>query len=167
MSREKPYQNEDLRKSGCREAGMGGIRKKMEAAERVVRGERVRWLVGKRKALVETGNVFGKTLTDTRFDHLMQDIARAELERELILMELEGGERTMEQLADATGLERGTVFKHLLMLMKSRRVEMRGEREGVKLFGLVTNLAAGPGASARGEMREGEASSGVTARGAR
>ncbi len=112
-------------------------RKRLEAAERVVRGDRVRWLIGKRKELVETGNVFGKTLTDTRFDHLMQDIARAELERELIVMELERGERTMDELVEATGVERGAVFKHILMLMKSRRVEMRGERGGVELFGVV------------------------------
>ena len=114
---------------------MSGEEMLLEAAERVVSGDRVRWLLGKRKALVETGNVFGKTLTDVRFDHLMEEIARAELERELVMMELERGERTLPELVEATGVERASLFRHLLTLIRFRRVELRGEREGLQLFG--------------------------------
>jgi DNA-binding transcriptional ArsR family regulator len=111
--------------------------RRLEAAERVLRGERVRWLVGTRRALVETGNVFGKMLTDARFARLLSEISKTELERELVLMELEEGPRGVEQVAGATGLSPPQVFRHIIMLMKARKVEDKGERDGVELFGPV------------------------------
>lgn len=125
---------------------MGDESRLLRAAGRVVRGDRVRWLLGKRKELVERGNVFGKTLTDARFDHLMDEIGRVELERELIMMELEGGERTIPELVRATGLDRSAVHRHLLMLLRARRVETRGERAGLQLFGTGPVQATGAGA---------------------
>lgn len=125
---------------------MGDESRLLRAAERVVRGDRVRWLLGKRKELVEKGNVFGKTLTDARFDHLIDEIGRVELERELIMMELEGGERTIPELVRATGLDRSAVHRHLLMLVRARRVELGGQRDGLQLFGPGPAHAAGAGA---------------------
>jgi hypothetical protein len=111
--------------------------KRLEAAERVLRGDRVRWLLGKKKELVVSGNVFGKTMTDARFEHMLTEVSHIELERELVLMELEQRPRGVPEVAAATGLPGPVVFRHMVMLMKARRVESKGERDGVELFGPV------------------------------
>ena len=111
--------------------------KRLEAAERVLRGDRVRWLLGKKKELVVSGNVFGKTMTDARFEHMLTEVSHIELERELVLMDLEQRPRGVPEVAAATGLPGPVVFRHMVMLMKARRVESKGERDGVELFGPV------------------------------
>ncbi|MBM4248418.1 MAG: hypothetical protein FJ149_03110 [Euryarchaeota archaeon] len=118
-------------------AGRPTGQKRLEAAERVLRGERLRWLLGKKRELVQTGNVFGKTMTDARYERMLSEVSHTELERELVLMELEKGPRGVPEVAAATGLPGPVVFRHLVMLMKARRVEVRGERDGVELFGPV------------------------------
>ena len=111
--------------------------KRLEAAERVLKGDRVRWLLGKKKELVVSGNVFGKTMTDARFEHMLTEVSHIELERELVLMELEERPRGVPEVAAATGLPGPGVFRHIVMLMKARRVESKGERDGIELFGPV------------------------------
>jgi hypothetical protein len=111
--------------------------RRLEAAERVLRGERLRWLLGKKKELVVSGNVFGKTMTDIRYERLLSEVSHTELERELLMMELEKGPRGVPQLAEATGIGGPAVFRHVVMLMKARRVESKGEKDGLELFGVV------------------------------
>ena len=108
---------------------------RLEAAERVLRGDRLRWLLGKKRELVATGNVFGKTMTDARYDRLLSEVAHTEMERELVLMELEKRPRGVTEVAAATGLPAPVVFRHIVMLMKARKVDYAGERDGVELFG--------------------------------
>lgn len=120
-----------------KEPGGGPGEKRLEAAERVLRGDRVRWLLGKKHELVVSGNVFGKTMTDARFEHMLSEVSHTELERELVLMELEERPRGVPEVAAATGLPGPTVFRHIVMLMKARRVESKGERDGIELFGPV------------------------------
>ena len=115
----------------------GPGQKRLEAAERVLRGERLRWLLGKKKELVQTGNVFGKTMTDVRYERMLSEVSHTELERELVLMELEAGPRGVPEVAAATGLAGPVVFRHIVMLMKARRVESKGERDGIELWGPV------------------------------
>jgi hypothetical protein len=110
---------------------------RLEAAERILRGERLRWLLGKKKELVVSGNVFGKTMTDLRYDHMLSEVSHTELERELLMMELEKGPRGVPQLAEATGILGPAVFRHVVMLMKARRAESKGEKDGLELFGVV------------------------------
>lgn len=109
--------------------------KRIKAAERVLRGERLRWLLGKKRELVQTGNVFGKTMTDARYERMLSEVSHTELERELVLMELEEGPKGVPEVAAATGLPGPHVFRHIIMLMKARRVEAKGERDGIELFG--------------------------------
>ena len=126
-----------MRANGEEVTGRGKPPKRLEAAERVLKGDRIRWLLGKRKELVVSGNVFGKTMTDARFEHLLTDVSHIELERELVLMELEVRPRGVPEVAAATGLPGPIVFRHIVMLMKARRVESKSERDGVELFGPV------------------------------
>lgn len=99
---------------------------KIRAALRTVEGERIRWLLGKKGQLTTTGNVFGEVITGPRYDFIVQKAATVELERNLLLVEMEDGPRTVHELHDATGIAKPEIVKHIIALRKWRLVEQVG-----------------------------------------
>ncbi len=99
---------------------------RIRAALRTVDGERVRWLLGKKGQLTGPGNVFGETITEPRYDFVVQKAAAVELERNLLLQELEEGARTVHELHDATGIAKPEIVRHVIALKKWRLVEQVG-----------------------------------------
>src|SRR5512136_2759892 len=99
---------------------------KIRAALRTVEGERVRWLLGKKGQLTTTGNVFGEAITGPRYDFIVQKTASVELERNLLLQEMEAGPRTVHELHDATGIAKPEIVRHIIALKKWRLVEQVG-----------------------------------------
>jgi DNA-binding transcriptional ArsR family regulator len=99
---------------------------RIRAALRTLEGERVRWLLGKKGALTTSGNVFGEAITEPRYDFIVQKAAAVELERNLLLQEMEEGPRTVHELHDATGLAKPEVVRHVIALKRWRLVEQVG-----------------------------------------
>jgi len=99
---------------------------KIRASLRTVEGERVRWLLGKKGALVTTGNVFGEVVSGPRYDVIVQKAAAVELERNLLLQEMEDGPRTVHELHDQTHIPKPEIVKHIIALKKWRLVEQVG-----------------------------------------
>ncbi len=99
---------------------------RIRAALRTVDGERVRWLLGKKGALITTGNVFGEVVTEPRYDVIVRKAASIDLERNLLLQEMEEGPRTVHDLHEATGIAKPEIVKHIIALKKWRLVEQVG-----------------------------------------
>jgi DNA-binding transcriptional ArsR family regulator len=99
---------------------------RIRAALRTVEGERVRWLLGKKGVLTTTGSVFGEVITKPRYDFIVLKAAAVELERNLLLEEMEDGPRTVHELHDATGIAKPEIVKHIIALKKWRLVEQVG-----------------------------------------
>jgi hypothetical protein len=99
---------------------------RIRAALRTVDGERIRWLLGKKGALTTGENVFGETITEARYDFILQKAASIELERNLLLLEMEDGPRTVHELHDATGLPKHEIVVHIIALKRWRLVEQVG-----------------------------------------
>lgn len=99
---------------------------RIRAALRTLEGERIRWLLGKKGQLTTGGNVFGERITEARYDFVVQKAAAVELERNLLLQEMEEGPRTVHELHDATGIGKPEIVKHLIALRKWRLVEQVG-----------------------------------------
>jgi len=99
---------------------------KIRASLRTVEGERIRWLLGKKGAMITTGNVFGEVISEPRYDNVVQKAAGVELERNLLLQEMEEGPRTVHELHDATGIDKPEIVKHIIALKKWRLVEQVG-----------------------------------------
>jgi len=95
----------------------------------MMESERMRWLLGKKPILTTKGNVFGEVVTETRCDIVLHNAATIEIERNMILQELENGPKTVHQLHDLTGIPKMDIVRHLIALMKWRKVEYAG-REG-------------------------------------
>jgi hypothetical protein len=64
------------------------LSERMEAAQTVMDGERVRWLLGKKIPLTQGENVFGKQMAENRYDLILMNAASAEFTRTLILEEV-------------------------------------------------------------------------------
>jgi DNA-binding transcriptional ArsR family regulator len=99
---------------------------KIRAALRTLEGERIRWLLGKKGSLTTADNVFGETITDARYSFILQKAAAVELERNLLLLQMEAGSQTVHELHDATGLPKPEIVKHLIALKRWRMIEQVG-----------------------------------------
>jgi hypothetical protein len=101
---------------------------RVRAALRTLEGERVRWLLGKKGSLTTSGNVFGEVITEPRYDFIVQKAAAVELERNLLLQEMEEGARTVHELHDATGIPKPEIVRHVIALKRWRLVEQIGTK---------------------------------------
>lgn len=99
---------------------------RIRASLRTVDGERIRWLLGKKGSMVSSGNVFGEVVSEPRYDSVVLKAAGIELERNLLLQEMEDGPRTVHELHDATGLDKPEIVKHIIALKRWRLVEQVG-----------------------------------------
>jgi len=91
--------------------------------------ERIRWLLAKRPSLLSEGKVFGSAITESRLDSILYRAAIVEIERNLILLELEDGPKTVHQLEETTDIPKAEIVKHLIALRRWRKVDFGG-REG-------------------------------------
>ncbi len=96
---------------------------------RMMESERIRWLLGKRPTLTTKGNVFGEMVTETRFDIVLHNAATVEIERHMILQELEKSPKSVHQLHEITGIPKADIVRQIIALMKWRKVDYAG-REG-------------------------------------
>ena len=70
--------------------------------------------------------MFGEVITGPRYDFIVQKAAGVELERNLLLDEMEQGPRTVHELHDATGIPKPEIVKQIIALKKWRLVEQAG-----------------------------------------
>ncbi len=99
---------------------------RIRAALRTLEGERIRWLLGKKEMLTTGENVFGETITDARYSFILQKAAAVELERNLLLLQMEQQSKTVHELHDATGIPKPEIVHHIIALKRWRMVEQVG-----------------------------------------
>ena len=74
-----------------RESALAELQARLAAANRVVEGERVRWLVGRKNELVEKGDVYGRSMSLEAFDALLESsVAEEYLRSRLLLLTADG-----------------------------------------------------------------------------
>ena len=89
---------------------------RLSASREALADDRLRWLVGRERELVEEGNVFGERLPQEEFDRVMLESMRKEYQKSRILLSLEGGDFTIREMADKVGLSPRDVLKNLIVL---------------------------------------------------
>ncbi|MDH3365217.1 MAG: ArsR family transcriptional regulator [Thermoplasmata archaeon] len=99
---------------------------KIRAALRTLESERIRWLLGKKAALTTGENVFGETITDARYSFILQKAAVVELERNMLLLQMEEQSKTVHELHDATGIPKPEIVQHIIALKRWRMIEHVG-----------------------------------------
>lgn len=97
---------------------------RVQVAKRVTEGEKFRWLVGRRKALLEEENVYKEQLSGRKFNDLMQAIVAEECLRAAIELLTEKGPVSVKDMAKILGMSAGKVLEHTAYLKKSGILEL-------------------------------------------
>lgn len=90
--------------------------RRLKASSDALADDRLRWLVGREKELIEEGNVFGERLPQEEFDRVMLESIRREYEKSRILLSLGDGVLTVKEMAGRVGLSPREVLKNLVVM---------------------------------------------------
>ena len=102
---------------------------RLEAARMTVEKERVRWLMGNERNLIEKSNIFGQEMPYLEFDALMNEVSREEFLKSWLLLNLEGKPTPTKELAAALGMQTEEVLSYLVDLMEKGEVSIHSFSE--------------------------------------
>jgi hypothetical protein len=100
------------------------IFKKLEAAEAVLAGEKIRWVIGKRAPFLDSGNQYGEIFTEHEFNRAINMIIVEEIEVQEILSRLSEGAQSVRDLASALVIPSERVFRHITALKRKNFVAL-------------------------------------------
>jgi len=92
------------------------LRERLLAAREAFAQQRLRWLVGKEKEIVEEGNVFGESITQEEFDRVMIESLRKEYLKNRILLSMGEGPLSAKEIAERIGVSPRRVLRNLIAL---------------------------------------------------
>ena len=108
------------------------LRKKLKAAIGALNDNRLRWLISREKDVLASGKV-----DRASFKSILDGILKDEIDRWLILKELEGrGPLTIKELSRATGLAESAIVNHMIALRWLRRISTAGKKDDLYLYAL-------------------------------
>jgi F420-non-reducing hydrogenase iron-sulfur subunit len=114
------------------------IFRKLEAAEGVLGGEKVRWVIGKRTPFLKSGNMYGEIFTEHEFNRAIDMIIVEETEVQEILGKLREGAQSVKDLAKALAIPSERVFRYILALKRKGIVTLEKIMDRSPLFQLVS-----------------------------
>ena len=100
------------------------IFKKLEAAEAVLAGEKIRWIIGKRTPFLESGNMYGEIFTEHEFNRAIDMIIVEEMEVQEILARLKETARSVKDLANDLAIPPARVFRYITALKRKEMVAL-------------------------------------------
>jgi len=113
------------------------IFKKLEAAQAVLDGEKIRWVIGKRSPFLESGNKYGEVFTEHEFNRAVDMIIVEEMEVQEILAELRDGARSVKELAKTLTIPSERVFRYVTALRRKEMIRLEKLSGRTPLFQLV------------------------------
>jgi coenzyme F420-reducing hydrogenase delta subunit len=102
------------------------LQQRLAAAQRVVEGERVRWLVGRKNELVDKGDVYGRPISIEAFDELLESSVADEYLRSRLLLLTSDRPLSVVEMAGAMGIPPRQVLSHVMALEQSGLMTMVG-----------------------------------------
>jgi len=97
---------------------------KLKAAEAVLAGEKIRWVIGKRTPFLESGNMYGEIFTEHEFNRAIDMIIVEEIEVQEILDKLKQGAKSVKDLARDLAIPSERVFKYITALKRKGMVAL-------------------------------------------
>lgn len=98
--------------------------RKLEAAEGVLAGEKMRWVIGKKTEFLEKGNFYGEVFTGHEFNRAIDMIIVEETEVQEILGKLKEGVQSVKALAESLAIPSERVFRYINALRRKEMVEL-------------------------------------------
>ena len=113
------------------------IFQKLEAAQAVLAGEKMRWIIGKKTEFLESGNKYGEIFTDHEFSRAIDMIIVEETDVQEILIKLKDGAQSVKNLATTLSIPSERVFKYITALCRKEIVKMEKVSERTPLYQLI------------------------------
>jgi coenzyme F420-reducing hydrogenase delta subunit len=113
------------------------IFRKLEAAEAVLAGEKIRWVIGKRSPFLESGNMYGEVFTEHEFSRAIDMIIVEEMDVQEILARLKDGATSVQDLAKALAIPSERVFRYITALKRKGMVVLEKISGRSPVFGLA------------------------------
>ena len=110
---------------------------KLEAAEAVMAGEKIRWVIGKRTPFLESGNIYGEIFTEHEFNRAIDMIIVEEIEVQEILAKLKEGACSVKDLAGDLAIPSERVFGYITALKRKGMVALDNVAGRSPIFQLV------------------------------
>jgi coenzyme F420-reducing hydrogenase delta subunit len=113
------------------------IFEKLAAAEAVLAGEKIRWVIGKRTEFLESGNKYGEIFTEHEFNRAIDMIIVEETEVQEILAKLKEGAQSVVGMANALSIPPERVFRCITALIRKDMIRLDNVSERTPFYQLV------------------------------
>lgn len=108
------------------EYGKRELEARLTAAQRALADDRLRWLVGRERDLVEGENVFGERVPQEEFDRVMSEAMGKEYLKNRILLSMKDGALTVKEVARRIGVPPREVLRSLIVMEREGLVSVEG-----------------------------------------
>ena len=102
------------------------LRTRLVAAKEALAQERIRWLVGRERELVEDKNVFGEKVSQEEFDQLMLQAIEREFAKRKILLSMEEDALSVKEIAQRVEASPKEVLRNIVSLERDGLVSVVG-----------------------------------------
>ncbi|MFN2218265.1 MAG: hydrogenase iron-sulfur subunit [Anaerolineae bacterium] len=100
------------------------LAKRLATAQRVVESEKVRWLVGRKREMIENGNIYGEAVDEASFEALLQSSVATEYLRNRLLILTDGRPLSVKEMAGELGVAPRLVLPHVAVLEQAGLMAM-------------------------------------------
>ncbi|MCW4026688.1 MAG: hydrogenase iron-sulfur subunit [Candidatus Bathyarchaeota archaeon] len=102
------------------------LRSRLIAAKETLAQERLRWLVGRERELVEYENVFGEKVSQEEFDQLTLQTIEKEFTERRILLSMREDALSVKEIAQRVGASAADVLRNMISLERDGLVSVVG-----------------------------------------
>lgn len=101
-----------------------GLRQRLVAAQRVVESEKIRWLVGRKREMLEEGDIYGEAVDQASFDALLESSVASEYLRSRLLLATAGRSLSVKEMAQEMVIPPRSVLPHVVALEQDGLISM-------------------------------------------
>jgi coenzyme F420-reducing hydrogenase delta subunit len=105
-------------------------KRKLEAVETSLEGEKIRWMVGKGYELTEKENVYGERLSREKLEKLIEETIRDELIKNRIIGIVRSNHLSAKEISDTLNLELKETLSYLASLVGDGKIGFDPSEEG-------------------------------------
>ena len=104
----------------------GKLKTRLAAVKETLEQQRIRWLMGRERDLVEDKNVFGEKVSQEEFDRLVLLTIEREFAKRRILLSIKEGALSVKEMAQKLGVSPREVLRNIVSLERDGLVNMVG-----------------------------------------
>ena len=102
------------------------LKSRLVAAKEALAQDKIRWLVGRERELVEEKNVFGEKVPQEEFDKLMHQTIEKEFAKRRILLSIDKNALSVKEIAQKLGIPTNVVLKNVMALESDGLISVIG-----------------------------------------